>query len=366
MSENMYNTDRDDIYLKDIILKVRSFYREIVKYRKYVILASVVFAAYFLFKTLRKKPVFTATLTYMINTNEGSSLGSLKGILGQFGLSKGDKYNPDKIVALNKARTIVEKVIFQKANINGQEDFLANHIITYLDTLGRWAHIPWYKKFYKKKNPLKGFKFDNGDIKNFSTLENSALKNVYYFIAGDRNSASSGAMKCGYNEDSEILYIKTTTHNEKLSWEITNRLFDQLSDYYIKKTIEKQKKTYDIVKEKKDSILAELKKTEAELAAFKDRTYGAYNHRTTLRERELTRELHKLNLMYGEIIKNLEIADFSLKNKTPFVQVIDRPLLPLDSYKPSLIRSLILGIFTGAFLSIIFIVLRKIYREAME
>ena len=365
MSENKYTRDYDEIYLKDIILAIKSFYKEVLRYRKYVIIASLFFAAFFFIRAMLKKPTYTAVLTYMINNTDGSSIGSLKGILGQFGLDKGNKYNPDKIVALNRARTIVEKVVFQKVSINGQENFLANHIITYLDTLGEWANIPWYKKFYAKENPLKGFKFVNDDIKNFSSLENSALKDIYYFIAGD-NEGHSGVMNCGYDEDSEILHIKTTTHNQKLSTEITNRVFDQLSDFYIIKTIEKQKKTYDIVKAKRDSILTVLRKTEAELAAFKDRTYGAYNNRTTLREKQLTRELRKLNLMYGEIIKNLEIADFSLKNNTPFVQVIDRPLLPLESEKPSLIKRIILGIFIGGFLSIMFIILRKIYRDALE
>ena len=366
MSENIHNDNYDDIHLKDIILKIKSFYKEVLRYRKSIILVSMLFAAYFAYKAFTTKPVYTATLTYMINNNDGNSLGAIKGILGQFGFGKSDKYNKDKIVALNKARIIVEKVIFQKTKFKNKEDFLANHIITYLDTIDRWAYIPWYKRFFKKENPLKGFKFTKGEPEQFSYLENSALKNIYSFIAGDPESGSAGIMKSGYNEDTEILYIKTTTLNGKLSADVTNLIFDQLSEYYISKSIEKQKKTYDIVKEKKDSILTELKKTERQLAAFKDRNYGAYNYKSTLREKELTRELHKLNLMYGEIIKNLEIADFSLKNNTPFVQVIDRPLLPLDSEKPSLIRKIIMGLFIGAFLSIMFIILRKIYREIME
>ena len=70
--------------------------------------------------------------------------------------------------------------------------------------------------------------------------------------------------------------------------------------------------------------------------------------------------------MYGEIIKNLEISDFTLRNKTPFVQPIDRPILPLDAEKTSLFKSMFIGGFLGLFLSILFITIRKILREVMS
>ena len=59
--------------------------------------------------------------------------------------------------------------------------------------------------------------------------------------------------------------------------------------------------------------------------------------------------------MYGESIKNLEIADFSLKNKTPFIQIIDRPFAPLTPIFKSKLMAIIKGGFLGGFLGITFL-----------
>jgi uncharacterized protein involved in exopolysaccharide biosynthesis len=69
--------------------------------------------------------------------------------------------------------------------------------------------------------------------------------------------------------------------------------------------------------------------------------------------------------MYGEAVKNTEIAGFSLKNKTPFIRVIDSPLSPLAAVRPSLPRSLLIGILLGGLVGSIFVVGRMVWRNIM-
>ncbi len=350
----------DEITLKELILKIKEFFFEVVKFWKLLILLAILFAAFMGYRAYTSQVSYSAKLTYMVNKNEGGGLGAIGGILGQFGFNSKAGSNKDRIVSLSKSRKVIEKVMFKKVIIDNKNDYIANHFITHLDTIDKW----YGDKFIgENKHPLNGFKFKNGFNYDNDTVK-TAIKTIYYKIVGGKKT--KGCMSSGYNEDSGILHINTSLGQQELAAAITNTTFDKLSDYYVKKTVEAQKTTYDVVKFKTDSIEALLKIKESNLASVVDKTHFAQTSKVRLKESRLKRDVMKLSTMYGESLKNLELADFSLKTNTPFVQVIDRPLLPLKGEKPSLIKSLIIGIFLGLFIGAFFVITRKIYRDAME
>jgi hypothetical protein len=356
----------DEITLKEIILKIREYFGEIVRNWKIVLLVTFIFLAYMIYKSSRSEYSYQAKLTFMLNQNEGGSFSGLGGILGQFGFGEKSEFNKNKIMILNKSRRIVEKAIFEKVKINNKVDFLANHIIINQDTLGKWASVPFYMRPFSKDNPLKGFIFKNGNFERFSELENTALKSVYNVVAGNPDKGDAGVMTNGFDKESGIMHISTVTTNPELSIAITNKVFDNLSRFYIEKTIEKQKATYDVLKSKTDSIFALLQGKEAGAAAIEDRNVASWGSTTKLPSRRHTRDIQKLTIMYSETLKNLEIADFAVKNQMPLVQPIDRPIMPITGEKTSIIKSLMIGLFLGFFVSSLFIILRRIIREALN
>ena len=70
--------------------------------------------------------------------------------------------------------------------------------------------------------------------------------------------------------------------------------------------------------------------------------------------------------MYGESLKNLEIADFSLRNRTPFVQIIDEPIAPITPSVKSKLSAIFIGGILGVFLSVSYFVFWKIFRDTMN
>lgn len=367
MTENNNHISHDDeITLKELILKIKEFAQEVLRYWFWIILVAGVLGLYMGYKAFSTDAQYKAQLTFMVNDDEGGgSMAGLGGLLGSFGFGGGGggKNNLDKILELSKTRKISQKALFQQVEIGDKKDFLANHIINYKDTIGEWGVKPFYN-FWSPESKLKNFRFTGDSIQAFSKLENSALKGVHGLLVG--GDTAPGFITSGYSEESGIMYLSANTKNTDLSIVLCNTLYKQLSEYYVTKTIEKQKFTYDIVKSKYDSIQVALKSAQYTLAKFEDRNQNMYGRVDNLEELRLNQEVQKLGIMYGEAAKNIEIADFSLKNKTPFVQEIDFPIAPLSGYKPSLFRSLIIGGFLGAFLSIGFIVVRKIYRDTME
>ena len=83
-------------------------------------------------------------------------------------------------------------------------------------------------------------------------------------------------------------------------------------------------------------------------------------------EQRLSRDLSANAAMYAEVLKNTEMADFSLRTKTPFIQVIDAPIAPIPPTQVSLLRKLFIGAFLGGLIGLVFVSGRKFYRDVMS
>lgn len=352
----LYNMEEDEITLKELILKVQEFFWEAVRYWWIIALFVIPIIGFMLYRAFTTPPTYRATLTFMLNEDEGSGMGGVSAILGQFGLGGGSrgKVNLNKLLELSKSRRIVQMALFEKVSIKGENDFLANHIIFKYD---------YHEKWKENTTELKGFLFSHDSIPSFSRVENNVLKRLHQHILGTPNTESLASTSI--NDDSGIMTLLTNTNHEELSICLAEILYQKLSKFYIDKTIEKQQKTYELFKAKTDSIQQALDNTQYRLLRFKDTNRSLTLRQYEAEEIKLQQEVQKLILAYGEAYKNLEVADFSLKSSTPFIQMIDLPIAPIKPKKESKLKALLMGFFLGGFLGLIFVFGRKVIRDTM-
>ncbi len=357
MAENE-STYNDEISLRDLILKIRSFIREVIRFWYIPALCILLALVYQGYQFIKFKPLYPATITFSVDEDEGGSSSGLTGILGQFGLGsvRPSRYNLDKIMALSKSRRVIEQSLFGKIIINGKNDFLANHLI----------------REYNLNHPTQpddasdsGFYFTHDSLSAFDRQENEMLLSLFNFIIGPPDNPKKALITADYNEDTNIMSINVSTTSEELSLALANRMFKSLSEYYVNKAIEKQTNTLSVITAKKDSVLAVLKGAEYQLATFKDSRRGLLMRTDQIAELRLQREITALSAMYAEVLKNTEVADFSLRNKMPFIQVIDAPLSPIQPTQISLLRKLMMGILIGGIIGSMLVVGRKIFTDIM-
>jgi uncharacterized protein involved in exopolysaccharide biosynthesis len=367
----MENSDKhayqnDEVTLKEIIVTVQTYLGEVWR-RKFLILFVTGLCAFaFLLVAFLTKPTFPGVVTFMV-TEEDQSGGGLSGILGQFGFGGSSEHNLDKILELSKSRRIAQNVVFDTITIAGKADLLANHTIEYLESQEEWGQQNILYKLLYGSDPLllKGFRFENGDVETFTPLENKALKILHIKIAGTPDGAKQGLVSTEYSEDSGIMQLIANTKRPELSALLSTKLYTELSRYYIEKATEKHLATFDILKAKKDSIETALTSTQYSLASFKDKNQSIFRSKDMMNEQRLLLEIQKLSAMYAETEKNYQIADFTLKNKTPFIDIIDEPLLPLLANRPSIVSAIIKGILLGLVLSLGYVLGARIYRDVM-
>ena len=356
--EETPKTYNEEISLRDLILKGRSFIQEIVRHWRILALCIVLAVGFQVYKYITFEPVYPAKITFSVDEDEGGSNAGLTGILGQFGLGsvRPSRYNLDKIMALSKSRRVIEHTLFSKLGIDGKDDFLANHLIREYKVMGP-ANTPGGKPT--------DFFFTHDSLAAFNRTENEMLMTLYGMIIGPPEHPEKALVAADYNEDTNIMSIDVSTSDEALSLALAHRMFESLSRYYVNKAIEKQLKTYNVVSAKKDSVLTVLKSTEYQLANFKDTHRGLLMRTDQVSELRLTREITALAAMYAEVLKNTEVADFSLKNKLPFIQLIDAPLSPIQPTQISLLRKLLMGIIIGGFIGSALVVCRRIWLDIM-
>lgn len=354
----------DEITFKEAIHKAIDVWKEIKKNWILLVLFCIPFLALNIYKHITYKKKFPAALTFMVNEDGGSSMGALSSVLGQFGLGQSGEDNLEKILELSKSMNISKQAFFESKTIGGREDFLANHIISMLEEKGEWQQLRPFAK--TPEYNLEGFQFAHDSIQSYSMLENKALKKLHQHILGSKKHDLMPLLSTEILESTNIMKLSSKCYNPEISVALCNGIYERLSNYYVDKTIEKHEHTYLILEEKTDSILTELKSKEYELAKFKDRNRGLFAKTDQLIEVRLSRDVQKLGLMYAEATKNMELANFALQNNTPFIQVIDRPFLPIPPEESSIVRKILNSLLIGFFLGASWIVVRMIFREALQ
>jgi hypothetical protein len=356
-TSNLPQYQDDEITLKELIEKILEFWREIWAKKWWVVLLAFPLAAYFAYNAKIIPTTFTAPLTYTLSDGSGGG-GALSGILGSFGLGKGGKVNLDKIVELSKSRNIIQKVLFSVIPLDtfdGKKDYIANHLITLYE---------WDKKWTTKEKDWTGFRFANDSIVTFSKDELSALKMVYGEVVSGA-SKKNPIFTNGFNEDTGILTIATTTVDEELSIIISNLVFDALKSYYLNNATKGNKTSFEFVQAKTDSVFALMRAKEFQLSRFNDSHRNLTDPNLLTQRKLIETEILKLKTMYAEATKNREIADFSLAAGAPDISIIDEPLPPLDANGESWIIALIKGGLLGALIAIGIIIFRKIIVDAI-
>lgn len=348
----------DEITLKELILKIQEYWRELWRNWLLIGLIALPFFIYKVYDAYTTPPVFPGKLTFMVDEDEGGSFRSISGLLGQFGFNTGStgKYNLDKILEISKSRRVVQMALFSEAVVGGKKDLIANHIIEYSDLPERWSD---------DTTGLKDFRFREKSVDNFSLLENRAFKGLLRVVNG--TDKDPGIYQTSYDDETGIMSLEFNGRHPDLSIAFLDSLFFKLRDYYVENSIEKAQTTYQIIKEKTDSVADALAAAEYSLADFIDRSQNVYSAREgELQRSRLSAQVSRLQILYGEAMKNLQLSEMTLRNKEPFITLIDSPLPPLTIQQESLIRSALIGIILGTMIGVTFILGRKIYRDTMN
>ncbi|MFZ1790761.1 MAG: hypothetical protein WAT92_20730 [Saprospiraceae bacterium] len=342
----------DEITLKELILKVKEYFFEVLRNWWLVLLITIPVIAIFLYLHFQTPVTYTSQTKFLVE-GSGSGGGGISGLLGQFGIRRDSKINPYKIQEVTKSSNIIKRVIFKKVN----DTLIANKIIELYD-----FHKAWEKG---EREDIKGFLFKETDPVKFTQVENIVLQSVIKKIVGGPNSKDQ-LLGVSFDEDSGIYNISVTSKDESLSLALEKAIYNEVKIFFEEDMVINQASTVKILKEKADSLQAVINSKSYASASIQDRTLGLVSNVQGVRSDKLQKEVSILTVALGEVLKSYEIADINLKDIKPLFLQIEESLPPLSGEKQSLLMTLIQGGLFGGLLSILFILMRMIYRNAMK
>jgi uncharacterized protein involved in exopolysaccharide biosynthesis len=123
-----------------------------------------------------------------------------------------------------------------------------------------------------------------------------------------------------------------------------------------------------ILERQTDSIRRALNGAITGVTVANDNTFGlnpAMNVRRAPSARRQV-DVQANNAILTELVKQTELAKVTLRKEMPLIQVIDRPILLLKKEKFGKIKGVIIGGISLSFLSIMFLILGRIYRNIIK
>tara|TARA_B110000116_G_C16788427_1_gene562323 strand:- start:834 stop:1880 length:1047 start_codon:yes stop_codon:yes gene_type:complete len=340
----------DEIQLKDILIKFSEYKKEIWKKRWKILLFSFLFFVLGVTIAFLSNTRYKANLTFVVeDAKAGNSLGTMTGIASQFGFdlsgTSSTTFSQQNIMQLLKSRGVVESALLRKGNLEGKNDLLIEHYIS----------LNKIRESWEKNEEFDGVNFN----KPLTLYHDSIMGEVWCQII------ESNLVIEIQNEEANIITLSYISADENFAKQFTETLIDEMSKMYIAHQTKQARNTLGFLQDRADSVFVELYKAEQEFARVKDINQRIIKASGRLKELQLMREVEVLNTMYLEIIKNLEISKMTLLNQTPIIQIIDKPILPLEEDKISKALAGILGGSLGGFLSVCFFVFRKLFKDTL-
>jgi hypothetical protein len=352
------SADQDDQYLRSIILKIKEWRKYSLSKWKLIIIGSLIGASLGLTYSILKKPVYNAELSFAVQDDSSNGkLGAAAGIASQFGIDLGGNntgwaFSGDNLLELMRSRTMIENTLLTTVTIDGKQQTLADLYISFNNLRPIWENSP----------KLKNVDFLPGSDRSKFTLQQDSILGAFYSTLIKKNLSVDKADK-----DLSIISVKMQSKNELFSKLFIETLVKTVSDFYIETKTKKSAQNVSILQKLTDSVRRELNAAITGEASSSDINPNANPALQILKvpSRHRQVDIEANSAMLTELVKNLELSKISLRKETPLIQVIDKPILPLERKEVGAKTGIFIGAIIAGLLTIIYIIVKKRYEDIM-
>lgn len=355
MTEDKVFVERHQISLKEVVITIQSWWKHLIENKKTLLFSSIAFAIIGLIVSFFYNPKFTARTSFVLEGNKKSGLGEYASFAARFGFSSNngsglfqDDYN---MITFLQSHTMMIKTLYCKALFEGKQELLVKR---YFDTYK-------FNKEWSNDARLANLKFHEHPSER-TLLEDSVVLFFCKKIAEKHLSV--------YKPDKEeaVIEMTMTTIDESFSKFFNEILLENAIRFYIDMQTKRSTENVVILQHQVDSVRGLLNGALVGMAVSSDANPNINPALQRLRvpsqKRLVDVEMNKAIL--EELVKNLEIARISLRKEMPLVQVIDKPILPLEKTRITKLMGIGFGFLIGFFLSVFILTIKYLYSRLMD
>lgn len=345
-----------EISLKEVLVKISLLYKYVKSKWLVILIASLFGGAAGLAYSIFNKPQYTAVCTFVLEDAKGGGLGQYAGLASLAGINIGSGggggiFEGDNILELYKSREMIEKTLLSTCDFNGKKQLLIDRYINVYNLRNEWNN--------DKKIGNVNF---NGNSDNFNRVQDSIIT----ILADDFNKKCLDVTKP--DKKLSIIRVEFVSKDELFSKYFTEKLVQTVNDFYVLTKTKKQYQDVKILQRQADSVRTVLNSSISGVALAIDAAPNANPQMTTLRVSSQKKQIdvQANSAIYGEVVKNLEISKISLRQETPLIQIIDKPVLPLNVKYVRKLMGIAIGFVSMGFVAVIIIVLRRFLAAVMK
>jgi len=344
----------DEISLKELFQRIVLLRKYLFSQWRILIIIGFLGAVVGLLVSILKKPTYLAETSFVLDDqkNSGRMMGAYSGLASQFGVNLGGVegqglYTGDNIMEFFKSRRMIQRTLLTAVEHEGKKETLADW---YVD-------INEINKDWKKNPALANFRFSPDSVGNFR--QDSLLKALYKSILKDELAIEKPDKKLS------IIQLSIETEDELFSLFFSDQLVKNVSEDYIQSVTKKSSENLAVLTKMVDSVRNELNQAIGGVAIAAQENPNVNPALASLRvpSQKRTIDVQANTAIFNELVKQRELARMTLRNDKPLIQILDKPILPLEKNKIGKMKGMLVGGFIFLFIAIGYLIVRQFIRE---
>ena len=346
----------EKISLKNLFQGFKQWLVFIMGKRKTIVYGTLITLVLPLSYNYLKSPVYYANTSFVLENDASASLGGLSSLASISGIntsslmSASNLFQIDNIQELYRSNNMLSQTLLENVTINGKSQILIDYFSKVQKLEKKWGKNKVYTKdFYKDK-------------KLYTRAQDSVLKEAIKLIKKDFLVVEKP------NRNTSILNVGFKHKDEVFAKIFNEVLVNKVNRFYYKTKTKKTALNLKILQVQTDSVKRLL---DMSFLALAEIDQNIPNINPLAKTAKVPYQKAMVNLqanqaIYLEVVKQLELAKVTHRNKTPLIQIIDKPSFPLENNRFKFLNILILGIFGGGVLMVLLLSLQRIIRQALE
>jgi hypothetical protein len=291
------------------------------------------------------KKVYTAELTFAL-ADGGDKVAGIGSIASQFGIdigsSTGGAFSGDNIMELMKSRNLVEKTLLSEADSAGKPKMLINQYIDRVVVGSKSDRaLPVY--FSKGQKIDEKTRFLQDSFLNITCVK--LVKSSLRVTKKDKKLA--------------IVNVHFKCTDEWFAKNFIELLTQNVTEFYIETKTGRMRRNVAKLEQKADSVKNALNSALYGVANEMDANHYLVRGVGKVPQAKKQLDIQVLTILYGELLKNLEMNRALMDREQPLMQIIDTPRYPLIYDKTRKVVGMLVGGFSSLVFGIIFFISKR-------
>jgi hypothetical protein len=354
--ENSY-IEEDRISIREMFLGIGNLFKHLLSRWLKISVYTTVIAAILIILEVFSKEVFTAETTFIIEKEQsgasdfGKAAADLVGIsLGSMGQQSG-LFDTDHIEKLYLSNRMLKETFLTPCTIRKDSARLITHLGKHQKLLNQWSGI-----------------YDNGDFSFEIPIEEYTIKHDSILLEVFEDFKEKQLIVDRPDRKLEILSVKVNSSDQLFAKRFNEVLVNKVNNFYLDVKTRNTGENVRVLKIQMDSLKA-LLDYKLEYMDSLNRRFPNVNPNFSslnIENAKVNYEIEATGEAYVEIAKSYEMAKMSHLNSTPIIQLLDVPVLPLRTNKEKLLKTIVISIFIGGVLSVIYILGSFFFQQIMN